>query len=88
MPRNRNAKYRTAAERQAAYRNRLAVKSTAVEELIKALEGACDRGRCSKFIDNLPEDSEARMRELTRRLEGVRMIACRREDKEPIIELL
>ena len=67
----------TAAQRQKAYRQRKDIGLSQHRELLEELIHALDRGRCSKFADNLPEDTAERVAEMIARLRVSRLIACK-----------
>jgi hypothetical protein len=77
MPRERL--YKNNAERQAAHRERTKLLRSPIRRMLDELASACDRGRCSRFADNLPEEDTAAIEELARRLREVRIIVCKPE---------
>lgn len=62
------------AAKQKAYRERREVLATNFDKLAAALTHALDRGRAHKIADNLPEEPNARCRELIARLEEVALV--------------
>jgi hypothetical protein len=50
--------------------------------MLDELAGACDRGRCAKFLKGMPEEDTAAMLEQPDRLRGVRLIVCQPEGKK------
>ncbi|HEU4752558.1 MAG TPA: hypothetical protein VFU47_05570 [Armatimonadota bacterium] len=72
--------YRTNAEKQAAYRKRRELVMGHLQHLRDALCAACERGRSARLTNHLPEEPQAWMPELTRRLEGVRLIVATRQE--------
>lgn len=70
------------AKAQKEYRERNELMVTAAKGLIAALEGAADRGRSSKIVDNLPEDPTASFNELAQRLRGKAIVIFNRAATE------
>ena len=74
----------TNAEKQARHRDRIAQELAALRatsrRLLDQFASACDRGRCWRFADNLPEDPADAMEMLADRLQQKRLIVVARED--------
>ncbi len=75
--RRRSAK--SGAERQAEYRRRNEVLVRDVRALLAALAGACERGRCPRLTNRLPDELSECLPELTRRLENAKVIVARKD---------
>lgn len=66
-----------AAKRQARYRERQELLAGKVDAFVDELCRAVDESGCSWFGDNLPEERQARVEELTKRVKESKIIAIR-----------
>lgn len=72
----------TNATRQARFRDKNKSTQQAMSNLIEAITHALDDGHSGKLADNLPEEEEARIKELTTRLQGVKLVAFKKEERK------
>jgi hypothetical protein len=72
------------SERQKRFRERRDARLSELDlqarGIIDALSGACERGRCAKLTNHLPDSPQEGLRELVDRLSSVRLIVCRLEE--------
>jgi hypothetical protein len=70
----------TNAEKQSRFREKRDAELNALREqsraFLDAFADACDRGRCSKLTNHLPDDPHAALAELAERLREKRVIVC------------
>ncbi len=71
--------------RQMRYYEKREQALTHLAEFQFALESALDRGRCPKLLSHLPEDPSAWLKAATAILNDVKLIACKRDDREAVI---
>lgn len=77
----RNRIHADNAARQKAYFAKKRLLNEQLKELLGALCDAAEAGRSAKLTNNLPDDINEWVPELTRRLQGRRLIVCNAERK-------
>lgn len=74
---------KTNAQRQKEFRERRHLRAVTAQELLDALILAIDRGRSSKLVDGLPNDPQAAIEEVIRRLDTVALVKFPPRDPLP-----